>query len=149
MIALAMTYNGASGETQQAMAKTLELQGINLQEVNSGNAAMITALENIDSQVELNIANSLWAKQQHPIKQDFLQKSKTFYKAKITNLDFSDRATPTVINSWVKQSTDGKISQIIENINPNDVLFLINAIYFKGNGQQSLIKIKQLIIRFT
>lgn len=130
-LALAMTYNGASGETQQAMAKTLELQGINLLELNSGNAAMLTALEDTDSQVELTIANSLWVRQEYPIKQDFLQRQK-FYKAKVTNLDFSDRNAPTVINNWVKQSTDGKINQIIGNINPNDVLFLINAIYFKG-----------------
>ena len=130
-LALAMTYNGASGETQQAMAKTLELQGINLPGLNSGNAAMLAALEDTDSQVELTIANSLWVRQEYSIKQDFLQRQK-FYKAKVTNLDFSDRNAPTVINNWVGQSTHGKINQIIANINPNDVLFLINAIYFKG-----------------
>lgn len=129
-IALAMTYNGASGETKQAMANTLELQEINLQEVNSGNAAMLAALENTDS-IELTIANSLWAKQEYPLKQDFLQRQK-FYKAKVTNLDFSDRAAPTVINNWVNQSTRGRIERIIESINSNDVLFLINATYFKG-----------------
>jgi len=131
-IALAMTYNGASGETQQAMAKALELQEITLQEVNSGNAAISAGLTNTDSKVELTIANSLWAKQEYPIKQDFLQRSQKFYKAKVTNLDFSDRAAPTIINNWVNQSTRGKITQIIDSINPNDVLFLINAIYFKG-----------------
>lgn len=131
-IALAMTYNGASGETGQAMAKTLELQAISLQELNSANSAALAALKNTDSQVELNIANSLWANQEYPIKQDFLERTQEFYKAKVTNLDFSDRAAPTVINDWVKQSTQGKIEQIIENINSKDVLFLINAIYFKG-----------------
>ncbi len=130
-LALAMTYNGASGETKQAMAKTLELQEINPPELN-GNTAMLAAIEDNDSQVELTIANSLWVRQEYPIKQDFLQRQK-FYKAKVTNLDFSDRNAPTVINNWVGQSTDGKINQIIANINPTDVLFLINAIYFKGN----------------
>lgn len=130
-LALAMTYNGASGETQQAMAKTLEVQGI-ISELNSGNAAMLATLEDTDSQVELTIANSLWVRKEYPIKQDFLQRSQKFYKAKVTNLDFSDRNAPSVIDNWVKQSTDGKINQIIANINPNDVLFLINAIYFKG-----------------
>lgn len=128
-IALAMTYNGASGETKQAMAKTLELQEINLQELNSANAAIIAALEN--TEVELNIANSLWVKEEYPVKQNFLQKTQK-YKAKVTNLDFSDRNASTVINNWVSQSTQGKIKQIINNINSNDVLFLINAIYFKG-----------------
>lgn len=128
-IALAMAYNGASGETKQAMAKTLELQEISLQELNSANAAIIAALEN--TEVELNIANSLWVKQEYLINKDFLQKTQN-YKAKVTNLDFSDRTAPTVINNWVSQSTQGKIKQVINNINSNDVLFLINAIYFKG-----------------
>lgn len=131
-ITLAMTYNGASGKTQQAMAKTLELQAINLQELNSANSAALAALKNTDSQVELNIANSLWANQEYLIKQDFFQKTQEFYKAKVTNLDFSDRTAPTIINDWVKQSTQGKIAQIIDNIGSKDVLFLINAIYFKG-----------------
>lgn len=131
-IALAMTYNGASGVTKQAMAKTLEIQGISLQQINSANATLKAILENSDPKVQLTIANSLWAKQNYPFQQDFLQKNQNFYKAKVTNLDFSAPGAPTVINNWVQQSTGGKIDKIIEKINPDDVLFLINAIYFKG-----------------
>ena len=131
-IALAMTYNGASGSTQQAMAKTLELQGMSLQEINSGNATLKAILENPEPKVQLNIANSLWVSQGFPLMQDFLQRNQNFYKAKVTNLDFKDPSAPTLINNWVIQSTNGKINKIIDKINPNDVLFLINAIYFKG-----------------
>ena len=131
-IALAMTYNGAKGETQQAMAKTLELQGISLQEINSANAALIAAVQNADDKVQLNIANSLWAKQDINFNPDFLQTTEDFYKATVTNLDFSDPSAVNAINDWVKQSTNGKIDRIVQQINPDDVMFLINAIYFKG-----------------
>ena len=131
-IALAMTYNGAKGETQQAMAKTLELQGISLQEINSANAALIAAVQNADDKVQLNIANSLWAKQDINFNSDFLQTTEDFYKATVTNLDFSDPGAVNAINDWVKQSTNGKIDRIVQQINPDDVMFLINAIYFKG-----------------
>ena len=131
-IALAMTYNGAKGETQQAMAKTLELQGISLQEINSANAALIAAVHNADDKVQLNIANSLWAKQDINFNPDFLQTTEDFYKATVTNLDFSDPGAVNAINDWVKQSTNGKIDAIVQQINPDDVMFLINAIYFKG-----------------
>lgn len=138
-IALAMTYNGASGETQQAMAKTLELQGMSLQEINEANAALKASLENPDSgkgvdssRPQLTIANSLWAKQGVPFEPEFLQRNRQFYQAKVTNLDFSSPTAPTVINNWVKQSTQGKINQIVDNIQADQVLFLINAIYFKG-----------------
>jgi serpin B len=62
-IALSMTYNGADGETQQAMAKALELQGMSLQDINQANDTLKTTLENADPAVQLSIANSLWAKQ--------------------------------------------------------------------------------------
>ncbi|MBC1219981.1 serpin family protein [Nostoc sp. UCD121] len=133
-IALAMTYNGASGSTQQAMAKTLELQGMNLPEINSSYAAALKQLlENPDAKVQLSIANSLWANQDVSFAPDFLKRTQDFYQAKISNLNFKDAAASNIINNWVKENTKGKINKIVETIEPNQVLFLINAIYFKGN----------------
>ncbi|MUL35162.1 serpin family protein [Gloeocapsopsis dulcis] len=131
-IALAMLYNGANGETQQAMAQTLELQGISLPEINTANAALLSALTNPDANVQIAIANSLWARQEYPFRKDFLQKNQSFYKAQVTNLDFASPDAKNTINAWVNQNTNGRIEQIVDQINPEDVLFLINAIYFKG-----------------
>lgn len=130
-IALAMAYNGAGGETQQVMAKTLELQGISLQEVNSANAALTTTLQNLDD-IQLNIANSLWARQDYLLKPDFIQRNQGFYAAQIANLNFSDPNALATINNWVKQSTSGRSDRIVDRINSDEVLFLLNAIYFKG-----------------
>jgi serine protease inhibitor len=131
--ALAMTYNGASGETQQAMARTLELQGMSLQEVNHANAALKVTLEDLDPKVQLAIADSLWARQGIPFKPEFMQQNQEFYGAEVVNLDFDDPAAPSVINAWVSEKTNGKIDKIIEVIHSLAILFLINAIYFKGN----------------
>lgn len=132
-MALAMTYNGASGTTQQAMAEALELQGIRLEELNQANAALITALENADPDVRLSIANSLWGKQDFSFNSDFLQRTQEFYNAEITTLDFGSPDAITRINNWVNTSTEGKIPTIVDRIDPDLVLFLINAVYFKGN----------------
>ncbi|PPS39989.1 serpin family protein [Chroococcidiopsis sp. TS-821] len=131
-ILLEMLYNGAAGETQQAMAKTLELQGISLQDINAANTALLNTLANPDANVQLAIANSLWAKQEYPIRPDFLQRTQSFYKAQVSNLDFDSPDATNTINQWVNQNTNGRIEQIVDKINPEDVLFLINAIYFKG-----------------
>ncbi|HYW18504.1 MAG TPA: serpin family protein [Nodularia sp. (in: cyanobacteria)] len=131
-IALAMAYNGASGSTQQAMAKTLELQGMSLPEINSAYATLKELLENPDPQVQLTIANSLWAKKEATLQPNFIQSTEEFYKAKVTNLDFQDAGSANTINKWVEDSTRGKINKIVEQIQPDQVLFLINAIYFKG-----------------
>lgn len=132
-IALSMTYNGASGETQQAMAKALELQGITLPTVNQANNALKASLENADHEVQLSIANSLWAKQGVTFKPDFMERNRQFYGAKVTELDFTNAEATRTINNWVKENTRGKIDQVVDQLKPDDVLFLINAIYFKGN----------------
>jgi serpin B len=133
--ALAMTYNGAGGETQQAMAKALELQGLSLPEVNQASAALRTTLASLDPKVQLAIANSLWAKRGIALKPDFVKRNQEFYQAEVQALDFSDPGAPQTINAWVSKHTNGKINKIIERINAEAILFLINAIYFKGNWE--------------
>ncbi|CBN56093.1 Proteinase inhibitor I4, serpin (fragment) [Kamptonema sp. PCC 6506] len=128
-----MTYNGASGETQQAMAKALELQGLDLNSLNQANADLITALIQADPTVNISLVNSLWAKQGVPFKPEFIQKTQTFYSAEANNLDFTNPKSPDTINNWVKHHTCGKISQIIKEIPAGSELFLINAVYFKGD----------------
>ena len=132
-LALAMTYNGADGSTKKAMAKALELQGMNLQQINSSYAELKASLENTDSQVTLNIANSLWADQNYSLKPNFIQNNQNFYQAKVTNLNFTDRNASKKINDWVKENTQGKIEKIVDKVEPNQVLYLLNAIYFKGS----------------
>lgn len=139
-IALAMVYNGARGETQQGMARAMEIQGINLEALNQANADLKALLENPDPKVQLSIANSLWARQGVPFKPEFIQQNQQFYQAKLTELNFADpRAVPT-INNWVSQNTRGKINEIVDQLSPDDVMVLINAIYFKGNWSRQFDK---------
>ncbi len=141
-MALSMAYNGANGSTQQAIANTLELQGLSLQQINSSNAALKALIENPDAQVQLAIANSLWANQDATFNPDFLQRNREFYQAKVTNLNFNDATAPNVINSWVKENTNGKIDKIVQQLSPDQVLLLINAIYFQGNWTEQFDKNK-------
>ena len=135
-IALAMTLNGAAGETEQALRNTLQLQGLSAGSVNAGYAGLHQMLLKSDPKVTLTIANSLWARQGIPFKQDFLQRNTQFFGAQISTLDFNDVNASKVINEWVDTNTNGKIQKIIaDEIDPSAVLFLMNAIYFKGAWQ--------------
>jgi serpin B len=131
-MALAMTYNGAVAETKDAMAQTLEIQSLNHDELNRGFSALRAALTGTDAKVKLQIANSLWGKQSIRFNPDFIQRNRRFYGAEVTTLDFGDPASPGKINAWVKDKTAGKIDKIIDQIDPQAVLYLLNAIYFKG-----------------
>jgi serine protease inhibitor len=131
-LALAMTYNGAAGETKVGMERALEIQGMNHSDLNRAYAQLRAALESPDPKVQLNIANSLWARKEVTFNPDFLARNKQFYGAEVTTLDFNDPNAPATINSWVSDKTKGKIDKIIDRIDAQSILFLINAIYFKG-----------------
>ena len=132
-LALAMAYNGARGETERAIARTLELGEIDLDALNRANAALIESLRALDPQVVLAIANSLWAKQGMTFDPAFLRRNREFYGAEVATLDFGDARAAAAINDWVVRNTNGKIDKIVDRIDPSAIMFLINAIYFKGN----------------
>ena len=131
--ALSMTLDGAAGETAQAMAKVLSLEGLSLDEINRAHAALWAALASADPQVTFEAANSLWARMGILFLPDFMGRNRDFYGAEVTNLDFDDPQAPDIINAWVNSQTHGRITDIVEPpIDPLTILFLINALYFKG-----------------
>jgi serpin B len=114
------------------MARALETAGLSLDELNRAYAGFRAALENPDAKVKLQIANSLWARQGIQFKSDFIKRTRDYFGAQVTALNFDDPAAPATINQWVSEKTNGKIDRIVDQIDANSVLFLINAIYFKG-----------------
>lgn len=132
-LALAMTYNGADGDTAAAIAEVLRFGGMELKEINGAFADLRTILQNPDPKVELAVANSLWARQGKGFNDDFLQRNRDYFDAEVTELDFDRPDAAATINRWVEEKTKGKIKDLIEPpIDPLTVLFLINAIYFKA-----------------
>lgn len=132
-MALDMTYNGAAGATREAMAAALKIQGIDLDRLNQNNQALLYLLSTADAKVSLDIANSLWLRNGFELNQDFSDRVETHYLATLQTLDFSDPKAPAVINKWVEENTRGMIEEIITPpIDPAAVMFLINAVSFKG-----------------
>jgi len=131
-LALAMTYNGADGETKEAMEKTLELTGLTVDEINTNYKLLIDALVSVDPKVLLSIANSIWYKHTFPVEQDFLTVNQNYYYAEVSPLDFLDPDAVNIINNWIADKTNDLITKVLERIPADAVMYLINAIYFKG-----------------
>lgn len=132
--ALAMTYNGAGGDTKEAMENTLGFTGIDRVLVNDSFKNLFKHLERLDKQIELNIGNSVWIREGEKINKDFIRNNEKKFNARVSSLDFSDPASADIINKWIKEKTKGKISQMISPPIRSDIfMYLINAIYFKGS----------------
>ncbi|KKR80263.1 MAG: Proteinase inhibitor I4 serpin [Candidatus Daviesbacteria bacterium GW2011_GWA1_41_61] len=132
-LALSMVYQGALDQTKDALTQTLNIQDIFKEDLNKNNQDLLNILKSTDPKVEISVANSIWGKKDIKFNQDFIDTNQKYYQAQVKNLDFTQPNAAATINNWVKENTKNKIAQIVSSPFPkNTVLYLINAVYFKG-----------------
>ena len=132
-MALGMTMNGAAGETFAAMRTTLGFDGLSLEEINDSYRSLIELLEDLDPEVEFTIANSVWANDDVTFLDSFFQSVMDAFDARVEARDFSAAPTLEEINGWVSDKTNGKIEKIVDQLDPQLVMLLLNAIYFDAS----------------
>lgn len=132
-ILLGMVLNGANGQTAQEIQKTLKLDAQTLSEANQTYQGMVENLPGIDPKVTLNLANSIWYRNTFTVETAFQNLLKQAFKAEVSAQDFTDPATIGTINQWASKNTNGKIPKVIDQISSSSVMFLLNALYFKGD----------------
>lgn len=135
-LALSMTANGADEATLDEMLSVLG-QDVSIKELNEYNRSVMDFLVSGPDGIELNAANSIWISNLFPVKSRFCRTAVKYYDAAVANLDFSDPASPSVINNWCSENTNGRIDKMIESIDPATQMYLLNALYFKGMWTES------------
>ncbi len=131
-LALAMTLNGADSTTREAMLEVLSAQGLTVEQINAASRDWMALLMNTGNKTRLTVANSIWYRDGFDPDPAFLQNNADYYAAAAKTLDFSLPTAKDTINAWVKSSTNGLIDTIIDEIDPRDIMYLINAVYFKA-----------------
>jgi serpin B len=131
-MALGMTANGAEDETLRAMRTTLGFGDLPEDSVNAAYRGLIAQLLARDHSVEFRLANSIWHHETFPVEKPFLDAARTHFNAEVRGIDFRDAAAPRTISGWAEQETGGRIKNLIEQIDPLEVMFLVNAVYFKA-----------------
>lgn len=132
-MALGMTLNGADGETFEAMRTTLGFAGMSQDGINQAYRDLLELLLGLDPNVEMLIANSAWAREGWPFLPSFFGALQEWFDAQAEELDFADPATLDAINGWAEEHTNGRIPHVLDEISPEHILFLLNAVYFNGD----------------
>ncbi len=133
-MALGMTVNGAAGDTWLGMRHALHFENLTQAEINRSYRSLLDLLRGMDPRVRLDIANSIWSREGFPVEQAFVDSNRYYFDAEIRTLDFSRADAADIINAWVSQKTQGKIPDIVTSPIPDLVMmYLINAVYFKGS----------------
>lgn len=129
--AMGMALNGASGDNLLQMCRVLGYD--DPRALNEAFRNVRRALESADPKVTMGVVNSAWYRKGFELNSDFLACIADYYAARAEGLDFgNEEAAKAVINKWVKDATRDRIPSIVDKIRPEHVLFLVNAVYFKG-----------------
>lgn len=127
--AMQMALLAADGETRKEMIKVMGLEGL---EQDPANRQLLDAIASRQG-VKLSVANSVWGGEGRvSISDEFLSSARKFYDAEARVLDFDAEASVGVINTWVSEKTQGKITKLLDRIPPAAVAYIVNAVYFKG-----------------
>ena len=130
---LGMVNDAATGKTEQELEQILGFHEGGIQAVNEYCRKLINGLPKVDEKVTLNIANAIFVNKDYTLKQQFQQDTQTYYDATAESLDFSSPQTLDHINGWCNKKTNGMIPTILDEVKPEMVSYLLNAIYFKAD----------------
>lgn len=130
---LGMVNDAATGQTEQELEQALGFHQGGINAVNDYCKNLIDNLPKVDNKVTLNIANAIFLNKNYTLKPQFTQDMQTYYNAKAEALDFGAPETLDHINGWAKEKTNGMIPNILDEIDPYMVSYLLNAIYFKAD----------------
>lgn len=133
--ALGMVNNGASGITHHEITQAMHIPDSLDSSLNDYHLKLMDGLPCLDSSVTVKIANSMWINEEVQVKEQFKQKNTTAYKAVPQQLDFSKSESVDKINRWVSRQTKDCIPEIISDLSPENLMVLVNCIYFQGNWE--------------
>ena len=130
---LGMVNDAATGQTEQELEQTLGFHEGGIQAVNNYCKNLIYNLPNVDKDITLDIANAIFVNKDYTLKAQFQKDMNEYYDAQAEALDFSSPQTLSYINGWCNDKTKGMIPSILDEVNPEMVSYLLNAIYFKAD----------------
>lgn len=127
--ALGVLGSGASGQTARNIAKALETSTMTA--ASKGLSWFYTTHYDDHEGSVLKIANSLWLQEDYPIKEEFAKKAAEQFYASAYSVDFSEQATADAMAKWISEQTSGLLNPTFQ-ANPDQILSIINTLYFEG-----------------
>ena len=131
-LALAMAAEGAEGETWKQFADVIGWDAATKEEVGAYYQKMIEGLVKADESVQFTSANSFWTDKKLKMRASYASLLKNYFDAEAYEVDFTLPATLEQINKWCSDKTEGKIPQMLSELDPDTALMLINALLFKA-----------------
>ena len=131
-LAFAMAAEGAEGETYKQMAGAFGWGDASKEDLGAFYKKMIEGLVKADPKVSFTSSNSLWTAKDFAVKDAYKKTLADCFAAESYQVDFTAAATLDKINKWCSDKTDGKIPQMLQQLDPATRMMLINALLYKA-----------------
>lgn len=148
-MALGMTMNGAEGETWSQMRDALGFAGMDEDRINRAYRDLTALLLGLDPAVRFGIANGIWADHTVSLLPDYPDRVRAYFDAEVRSADFDDPGTKDDMNRWVSDATNGRIDRMFESIPPDVLMYLINAVHFRGDWRSQFDRRRTAPVPFT
>jgi serpin B len=140
---LAALVNATNSQNKAALLTALGASGISEEDINRAASRMLYDLTNVwykDNGYEYNnplkIVNAIFVGNNVNLRNDFVQTFMNFYRGSSINVDFSSSAAVDAVNRWASENTNGLITNLVQEFDPETVAAIANAIYFSDRWQR-------------
>lgn len=134
-IAMSMVLNGANEDTHKEILDALHFIPLSNNEINQAYLNLSESFNDSTNKDQLLLSNAIFIRDKFSVLKPFTKTLQANFNAPVTLLDFSNPQSVNQINQWVSKATKGTINKAVNQLKPNDMMVLLNAIYFKGSWQ--------------
>lgn len=134
-LALSLLSSGAREKTAEEILGALGFD-CSTEEMCSFYKHLMAELLKVDPSTTLESANSIWSSKLINLQKSFIKSADKYFDAEVRNVDFSSPATKNAINSWCSEKTHGCIKSIVDELDPNTMVAILNALYFNGKWEK-------------
>jgi serpin B len=127
---IGMAFNIIEDRPKKELKDFLKISEVRDIDIHKAYFELGEILNLIDRDVQFTKANSLWINNNQEISPLSSDKIMAYYDADVEYLNFSNEKSIKTINRWVEDRSYGRITNVLNQVSPDDRSFIINAIHF-------------------
>ncbi|XP_006879261.1 PREDICTED: alpha-1-antitrypsin-like [Elephantulus edwardii] len=134
-LAFALLSMGASSDTHTQILNALQfnLSETSEAEIHAGFQHLLHTFNQPKGKLQLTTGTGLFVDENLKLVETFVENAKKMYHSETFSVNFRDtEATKKQINDYVEKGTQGKIVDLVKELDQDTLLALVNYIYFKG-----------------
>ena len=132
---LALVLNGSSTSAHDELMRLFDVTEEDRKAFNESQRALLNRLDELDGR-PLRVGAALFTVWPLPLDPGYISRMGAIYGATAENLGGSGIEAKRLVDQWVRESTDGAITEVVDDIDKSEELLLVNVAYFTAKWER-------------